>query len=137
MPSALNPGPTWQIGTGDFNGDGKSDILWQDDDGTPAIWLMDGTTPRSAAPSARPIRDRAGTIEGTGDFNGDGKSDILWQDDDGTAAIWLMDGTNVTSVGAVGSQSGPTWQIGHRRLQRRRQVRHSVAERQTARPRSG
>jgi hypothetical protein len=24
--------------TGDFNGDGKSGILWADDDGTPAIW---------------------------------------------------------------------------------------------------
>ena len=29
-------------GTGDFNGDGKSDILWQGDDGTPAVWFMDG-----------------------------------------------------------------------------------------------
>ena len=29
-------------GTGDFNGDGKSDILWQGDDGTPAICFMDG-----------------------------------------------------------------------------------------------
>jgi hypothetical protein len=26
----------------DFNGDNKSDILWQNSDGTPAIWLMDG-----------------------------------------------------------------------------------------------
>ena len=29
--------------TGDFNGDGKSDVLWQGQDGTPAIWTMDGT----------------------------------------------------------------------------------------------
>ena len=40
---ASNPGPSWQIkATGDFNGDGKSDILWQNTDGTPAIWLMNG-----------------------------------------------------------------------------------------------
>ena len=26
-----------------FNGDSKADILWQNDDGTPAIWTMDGT----------------------------------------------------------------------------------------------
>ena len=39
----FNPGPSWQIkGTRDFDGDGKSDILWQGDDGTPAIWFMDG-----------------------------------------------------------------------------------------------
>ena len=28
----------------DFNGDGHSDILWQNADGTPAIWSMDGTS---------------------------------------------------------------------------------------------
>jgi hypothetical protein len=27
----------------DFNADGKADILWQNADGTPAVWLMDGT----------------------------------------------------------------------------------------------
>ncbi len=25
------------------NGGGKADILWQNDDGTPGVWLMDGT----------------------------------------------------------------------------------------------
>jgi serralysin len=41
----FNPGPSWQIkATGDFNGDNKSDILWQNSDGTPAIWFMDGMT---------------------------------------------------------------------------------------------
>ena len=41
---SFNPGPSWEIkSSGDFNGDGKSDILWQNSDGTPAIWLMDGT----------------------------------------------------------------------------------------------
>jgi hypothetical protein len=29
--------------TGDFNGDGKSDILWQDTSGKVAIWFMNGT----------------------------------------------------------------------------------------------
>ena len=38
-----NPGPSWHIvGTGDFNADGHADILWQNDNGTPAIWLMNG-----------------------------------------------------------------------------------------------
>ena len=41
---AQQPGP--DVGakraTADFNGDGKADILWQNDNGTPAVWLMDG-----------------------------------------------------------------------------------------------
>jgi hypothetical protein len=56
----FNPGPSWEIkGTGDFNGDGKSDILWQGQDGTPAIWLMDGThaVTVSAAGSFNPGHD--------------------------------------------------------------------------------
>jgi hypothetical protein len=35
----------WSIQlTGDYNGDGMSDILWQDMSGNVAIWEMNGTT---------------------------------------------------------------------------------------------
>jgi hypothetical protein len=39
------------VATGDFNSDGKSDLLWRDSSGNTAIWLMDGTTvlPSSAS----------------------------------------------------------------------------------------
>jgi hypothetical protein len=45
-PVSSNPGPAWQaIGTGDFNGDGFSDILFQNASaGQISIWEMDGTT---------------------------------------------------------------------------------------------
>ena len=47
---SFNPGPSWEIkGTDDFNGDGRSDILWQGSNGTPAIWLMDGLSATDVA----------------------------------------------------------------------------------------
>jgi serralysin len=34
-----NPGPSWRaIATGDFNGDGYADIVWQNNSGEVAIW---------------------------------------------------------------------------------------------------
>jgi hypothetical protein len=31
------------VGTGDFNGDGKSDLLWRDSSGNVTVWFMNGT----------------------------------------------------------------------------------------------
>ena len=72
------------VPTHNFNGDGKSDILWQNDNGTPAIWT-DGWHQRSHWRRGRLANPGPSWhVEGTGDFNGDGKSDILWQNDNGT-----------------------------------------------------
>ena len=35
--------------TGDFDGDGKSDILWRDNGGNVAVWFMNGTQIASTA----------------------------------------------------------------------------------------
>ena len=64
-----------------FNGDGKADILWQNDDGTAAVWLMNGATSRGA--NVGQSRPRLARSFAAADFNGDGKADILWQNDDG------------------------------------------------------
>src|SRR4030095_3110349 len=72
----------------DFDGDGKSDIVWQHMDGSSAIWLMNGV-----AMSRGGNMLGAGTgwsVKAVGDFDGNGKSDIVWQHTDGSSAIWLM-----------------------------------------------
>ena len=90
---------------------------------------MDGTTSTGGG-AVGPIPGRLACRD-AGDFNGDGKSDILWQNDNGTPAIWLMDGTNFDRRGRGLAQSGAELACqGCRRLQRRRQVRHPLAERQ-------
>ena len=101
-----------QIPTISFNGDSKSDILWQNDNGMPAAWLMDGTNATSASAAGSFNPGPTWHVKDTGDFDDNGKSDILWQSDNGTAAIWLMDGTNATFVGTVGAfNPGPSWEI--------------------------
>ena len=53
-PVGPNPGPSWHvIDSGDFNGDSNDDILWQDDSGQAAIWLMNGTSLVGGGPSGR------------------------------------------------------------------------------------
>ena len=96
------------MGTGDFNGDGKADILWQNDDGMPAIWEMNGTS--IIGGGALPNPGPSWHVAGTGDFNGDGKTDILWQNSDGTPVIWLMNGTSFIGGGGL-ANPGPGWHV--------------------------
>ena len=58
--SLANPGPSWHvIGVGDFNDDGRSDILWQNDSGEAAIWEMNGTTVIGAGSLGNPRAELA------------------------------------------------------------------------------
>src|SRR5262249_40132283 len=91
------------------NADSNSDLLWQNSDGTPLIWLMDGTNIVGGGAATLPNAGPGWQIK-TGDFNGDGQSDILWQASDGTPAIWLMDGASILS-GVALPNMGPSWQI--------------------------
>jgi FG-GAP-like repeat len=108
-----NPGPTWHVkGSGDFNGDGHADILWQNDDGSVATWLID-TTGTGLIGSAVLATNPGPTwhVKGSGDFNGDGHADILWQNDNGSVATWLLDTTGTDRIGGavVGTNPGPSW----------------------------
>src|SRR5205807_1650995 len=50
-----NPGVQLHaIGTGDFNGDGMSDILYQNSNGTPVVWDMNGTSVLSTSTYPNP-----------------------------------------------------------------------------------
>ena len=94
----------------DLNGDGKGDILWQNSDGTAAVWLLNGATVGGGNTVGNPGSASWHAIA-TGDFDGDGKADILWQNSDGTPAVWLMNGSTVTGGGIPGTNPGPAWTV--------------------------
>ena len=111
-PVSPNPGPAWKaIGTGDFNDDGFSDILWQNTStGQASIWEMNGNTLIGGGPVS-PNPGPAWKAIGTGDFNDDGHSDILFQNtSSGQVSIWEMNGNTLIGGGPVSPNPGPSWQ---------------------------
>jgi hypothetical protein len=86
-----NAGTDWHIaGTGDFNGDGRSDIVWRNDNGDVTDWLGQASGGFvSNFGNAYYQVDNSWHIAGTGDFNGDGISDLLWRNDNGRVTDWL------------------------------------------------
>jgi hypothetical protein len=108
----INPGPgaRWHVvGTGDFNRDGKSDILLQKGTDKIDIWLMNGTERIDELKIPNPNPGPGWHAVGTGDFNLDGESDILWCNETGEVAISEMDGTRVIRTYSIALKPDPTW----------------------------
>ena len=112
---------SWRIaGTGDFNGDGKTDILWRNHgsgavQGMNVIWFMDNGVFQSETVFSQ-IPDTSWRIAGTGDFNGDGKTDILWRYHgagayQGMNVVWFMDGPAFQSESVFSIISDTAWEI--------------------------
>jgi hypothetical protein len=105
----------WKImGVGDFDGDGRPDLVWQNEEtGHVGVWLMDGTTLRAAAPFAPSQVPAAWKIMGVGDFDGDGRPDLVWQNGQtGHIGVWFMDGTTLRAASAFAPAQVPVaWQI--------------------------
>jgi hypothetical protein len=99
------------VGNGDFNGDNKTDVLFQYTDGTLAVWYMNGVNQSgSAVVTGNPGADWRAVA--TADFDGDGKKDILFQNAalGGQMAVWFMDGIVKKSDSLVTPGSpGPGW----------------------------
>jgi hypothetical protein len=106
---------------GDFNGDGKMDILWDLPDtygrstGTHVLWISagDGTFVVNNNPGNLNSSSLAGYLPTIADFNGDGIADILWVSVDqnglstGSQVLWLGQGNGNFTVTPNFMQTGP------------------------------
>ena len=92
----------------DFNGDGKSDLLWRNTStGADVIWRSASNTSTQAVAA---VADQNWKIAGTGDFNGDGAADILWRNaSTGADTIW-RGGLN-TQMQAVAALADLNWKV--------------------------
>ena len=105
------PSATWQLrDTGDYNGDGRADLLLQDaTTGDCYVWLLDGTRViDSGYVGWRPGPDWV--VQHGGDFNGDGNSDVLLRNGvTSESYVWSLDGLRLTGGGAIGYATGTDW----------------------------
>jgi hypothetical protein len=113
-PKAVDP--HWHIvGTGNFaqSNTNKTDLLFQHEDGSLAVWLMHGTNLFSPAPLNPSQPGEGWKVVGMGDMNRDGKKDILFQHADGTLAAWFMDGINLVQAALLNPNKPgvPGWRV--------------------------
>ncbi|MEV0455894.1 FG-GAP-like repeat-containing protein [Catellatospora methionotrophica] len=102
-------------GVGDFNGDGRADILFRHLNGQVSIWLMNGGVWLAEWRPGDPDSRGAWQISSVGDFDGDRRSDILWRGVDGRLAIWFRGEPADVAYPTYNNQPGhilpSSWQI--------------------------
>lgn len=97
MNLSILKGKTYSIeASGDFNGDGKKDlVLRHATNGKALITLMDGANVLSQSTISTVSKSYVAVL--AGDFNKDGNEDILWRSSNGVMFISYMNGTSELS----------------------------------------
>lgn len=106
----INAAGGWSLAdVGDFNGDGKTDLLFLNSTTKGvAEWQLNGTQ-LVAGPQVG-VMPSGFHFASTGDFNGDGKTDLLMiNDTTHDVSVWEMNGTQVmlsATVGTINAAAG-------------------------------
>jgi hypothetical protein len=98
---------------GDYNGDGKSDILWRNSTtGQVYEYQMNGTQIAQSGSVVDAMPAAWVIVDAKSDYNGDGKSDILWRNSTtGQVYEYQMNGTQIAQSGSVVDAMSADWMI--------------------------
>src|SRR5262249_38428101 len=115
-PIADNPfDKDWQIAaSGDFNGDGKSDLVWRHgSDGLTEIQFLNGMTAVGGGILANNPFDSSWNVVGAGDFNRDGNADLVWRrSSDGLTEVQFVNGMTAVGGGVIANNSfDSSWNV--------------------------
>jgi len=85
------------IGVGDFNADGRPDLLWRNiADGSLGVWYLappaeDGSIGYESIGIVTSDAPNFSLVAGVADYDNDGIADILWQQDFTNLQLWFME----------------------------------------------
>ena len=98
--------------SGDYNGDGNSDVLWRNDSGQVYVWEMNGLQIQTEGSVVHAAVPNDWHIQASGDFDADSKSDLFWRHDSGQVYLWEMNGLQIKAEGGVTHAAVPNdWHI--------------------------
>ena len=109
LPSDLS----WSVaGIGDFDGDGKDDVLLRHQDGRWHFYPMNGRRTATGRGTANLTRNLEWSVAGVGDFDGDGRDDVLMRKATGTWYYYPMNGRrHLSGHGVANLPSDLEWSV--------------------------
>jgi 20S proteasome alpha/beta subunit len=105
--NGASPSPSQIVATGDFYGNGGTEILWLGAGNTPELSVENGS---SLDTVSLPAPLASWRLVGAADLSGDGRSEMLWQNSDGAVSTWQV-GASGTLATSVPGNPGAAWQL--------------------------